>query len=205
MQMGLVALQNARVCLLLLLGVLIMGASGCAPAMFGAGATVGVAAAQERTVGNAIDDTTIQLQINRKLLDVNDALFASIGVEVVEGRVLLTGAVPQPEDRVETVRIAWQVEGVREVLNEVQIAERGGIVAYVNDVRISGQLRIRMLADLNVNEINYSVDTVNGVTYLMGIAQNQAELDAVIDYARNISGVVQVVSHVRLKDDPRRG
>lgn len=190
---------------LVLAAALVLGGGACAPVVVGAGATVGVAAAQERTVGNAIDDATIQLQINQTLLETNGTLFAAVGVEVVEGRVLLTGAVPNPEDRVEVVRVAWQVDGVQEVLNEIQISDRGGFAAYINDVRISGQLRIRMLSDRNVADINYSIDTVNGVIYLMGIAQDQTELDTVVGYARSITGVTQVVSHVRLKDDPRRG
>ncbi|MDA0654775.1 MAG: BON domain-containing protein [Proteobacteria bacterium] len=188
------------------LGLLaLVSASGCAPAVIGAGATVGVAAAQERSVGNALDDATIQLQINQMMLEADRRLFADVSVEVVEGRVLLTGAVPNPEHRVEAVRIAWQVNGVSEVLNEIQIAERGGIGGFLSDVRISGQLRFRMLSDRQINDINYSIESVNGVIYLMGIARDQTELDTVINYARSISGVTQVVNHVRLRDDPRRG
>lgn len=183
---------------------LVLGTIGCGPAIVGAGATLGVAVAQQRTIGNAIDDAGIQLKINRALLEAEGNLFTKVGVEVVEGRVLLTGAVPTAEHRVEAVRIAWNVEGIKEVLNEIQIAERGGITAYANDVRISSQLRLRIITDRTVSDINYSIDTVNGVIYLMGIAGDQTELDTVIGYARGISGVTQVISHVRLKDDPRR-
>ena len=189
---------------LVLAVALVLGSAACAPALFGAGATIGVAAVQERTVGNALDDTTIQVMINQALLETDSALFAAVGVEVVEGRVLLTGAVRSPEDRVEAVRVAWQVDGVKEVLNEIQISDRTRITAFINDVRISGQLRVRMLWDREIIDINYSIDTVNGVIYLMGIAQDQTELDSIVGYARSISGVMEVVVHVRLKDDPRR-
>ena len=178
--------------------------SACGPMIVGGAATVGVAAAQERSVGNALDDTAIQFQINQRLLETSRSLYARVGVEVVEGRVLLTGSVTTPEDRVEAVRIGWGVSGVKEVLNEIQINERGSVAVYLADVRITSQLRFQMLRDVEINDINYSVDTVNGTIYLMGIARDQAELDRVTGFARSIAGVREVVSHVRLRDDPRR-
>lgn len=195
-------LTNRSLILVLITAPLSLGA--CAPLVVGAGAALGVAVVQERSVGNAIDDTQITLRVNQGLLEAESGLFTKVGVEVVEGRVLLTGAVPEAEDRVEAVRIAWKVDGVSEVLNEVQIADRGGITAYANDIRISSQLRLRLLTDTSVSDINYSIDTVNGVIYLMGISVSQEELDTVIGYARGISGVTEVVSHVLNSDDPRR-
>ena len=182
----------------------LLSVGACAPVIIGGAATVGVAAAQERSVGSALDDTTIQVQIGQGLLDYSTTLFAVVGVEVVERRVLLTGSVTNPQDRVEAVRISWQVTGVREVLNEIQIADRGGLAGFITDTSITAQLRFRMLSDRDVSDINYSIDTVNNVIYLMGIALDQAELDRVFGYARSISGVQNVVSHVRLRDDPRR-
>ena len=181
---------------------LVLGA--CQSLLVGGAAVVGVAAVQERSVGAALDDATIQLLINQKLLETDQNLFLRIGIEVVESRVLLTGSVNTPDDRVTAVRAAWQVDGVREVLNEIQIAERDGFITYLNDARITTQLRFQMLTDTEIADVNFSVDTVIGTVYLMGIAVDQAELDRVTDYARAISGVQNVISHVRLADDPRR-
>jgi osmotically-inducible protein OsmY len=64
------------------------------------------------------------------------------------------------------------------------------------------QLRSKLLLDKNVRAINFNVETVNGVVYLIGIAQDQAELERVTNHARTITNVVKVVSHARLKDDP---
>jgi len=186
------------------LAVVLLSVGACQSLLIGGAAVVGVATVQERSVGAALDDATIQLLINEKLLDADEALFLRVGIEVVEGRVLLTGSVPTPDDRVEAVRAAWQVEGVREVLNEIQVATRDSIVTYLNDARITAQLRFQMLADSDITDINYSVDTVNGVVYPMGIGLGQAELDRVTDHARAVSGVQNVISHVRLADDPRR-
>ena len=190
---------SARVALVA--SALVLGA--CQSLLLGGAAVVGVAAVQERSVGAALDDATIQLLINQKLLETDEVLFLRVGIEVLEKRVLLTGSVTTPDNRVEAVRAAWQVDGVREVLNEIQIAERDAL-SYLNDARITAQLRFQMLTDAEVADVNYSVDTVNGTVYLMGIAVDQAELDRVSDYARAISGVENVIRHVRLSDDPRR-
>ena len=187
-----------------LLAVAALALSGCAPAVIGVGTTVGVAVAQERTVGRALDDAGIGLRIRQGLLERSSELFGQVGVDVVEGRVLLTGAVDNPEDRVEALRIAWQVPNVKEVLNEIEVADRGGIVGYATDARITSELRVRLLADREVTDINYTIDTVRGAVYLMGIARDAVELERVLDHVRRISGVRQVVNHVRLRDDPRR-
>jgi osmotically-inducible protein OsmY len=180
--------------------------AACTPgaALVGAGATVGVAAVQERSVGNAVDDATIQVQINHLLLQRSERLFADVDLEVVEGRVLMTGSVPTAEDRIDAVRLAWQVTGVTEVLNELQVTDKSGLMSYAKDVWISTQMRGKLIGDSHIVDINYSVDTVNGTLYLMGIAQSQGELDRVVQHGRTIRGVTQVVSHVQLRDDPRR-
>ena len=93
-----------------------------APGILAGAATAGLAVAQERSIGTVIDDTAIELQIQHYLLQASDGLFIRVGIEVHEGRVLLTGVVPAPDDRVEAVRQAWQVNGVLEVINEVQVS-----------------------------------------------------------------------------------
>ncbi len=191
--------------LLLFLGLAgALAISGCVPILIGGAATAGVAVAQERTIGDAIDDTVIQARVKDRLLQQSGNLFLRVSTEVLEGRVLLTGSVTAAQDRVEAVRIAWTVPGVREVLNEIQVSERGGIVNSLADARITTTLRFQLMGDRAITDINYSIDTVNGIVYLMGIAQNQAEVDRVVGYARNINGVRQVISHVVLRNDPRR-
>ena len=114
----------------------------------------------------------------------------------------VTGGVKQPDQRVDATRIAWTVNGVQQVENELQVTDQGGIINYGKDTWITTQLRSKMLTDSSVLDINYSVETVNGIVYLIGIAQNEGELIRVTDYARNIGGVLKVVSHVRMKDSP---
>ena len=176
-----------------------------APGIVAGAATAGLAVAQERSIGTVIDDTAIELQIQHYLLQASDGLFIRVGIEVHEGRVLLTGIVPAPDDRVEAVRQAWQVNGVLEVINEVQVTNRAGITDYLRDVKITSQLRFKMLRDRDISDVNYAVETVNGIVYLMGIAGSRPELDKVTTHARNIAGVQKVISHVRLSGGDRRG
>ena len=187
---------------LALLAALVLAApvlSGCVSMAIGAAATGGVAVAEERSVGTQVDDLTIKVEINQALFTFNERLFQDVSIDVTEGRVLLTGKVPEPDDRVDAVRIAWQATGVKEVINEIQVTDTGGVESYLKDVRISNELRADLLFDGEVNSINYNVETVGSIVYLTGIAQNQAELDRVIDHARTISGVKEVISHVRIK------
>ena len=189
--------------LILFVGALVL--SGCAGALVGGAAAIGVAAAQERSVGSAIDDVTIEFKIKDNFLDKSDKLFARVSVDAVEGRVLLSGTVETPDDRVDIARLTWQVDGVKEVFNEVEVGDRGGLVDYFKDVRIANELRLKLLTDKTISAVNYSVETVNGIIFLMGIGQDQAELERVTGHASNIKGVVRVVSFVLLKDDARRG
>lgn len=190
----------------LLVGLLSLFAlNNCAPVAVGAAATTGVAAAQERTVGRAIDDSTIHSKIlgTFSQKDVND-LLTNVNVEVTEGAVLLTGAVNKPETIIEAVKICWQVEGVKEVINEIQVNDRKSLKDYAKDTWITTQVKGRLIAEKNLRSVNYTVETINSVVYLMGIAQSQEELDKATYIASRVKGVGQVVSHVRLKTDPRR-
>ena len=178
--------------------------TGCAGVIVGGIATTGVAVAQERSVGEAVDDVTIRFKVKDKLLDMSGTLFQNVAVESVEGRVLLTGVVATPEDRLEVARIAWQVNGVHEVFNELQVTDRGGVSDYLTDARIATQLRFKLMRDGKIASINYTIEAINKIVYLIGIAQSQQELERVTGHARTISGVSQVVSYVILKDDDRR-
>lgn len=178
--------------------------SACAPVVLGAGATVGVAATEDRGVEGATDDLKIRAEINELWFRHDATMFHEVDLRVHEGRVMLTGAVQKPEYRVDAVRLAWQAAGVREVLDEIQVTNSSSFSDYSRDVVIATDLRGRLMFDGQVKNVNYSVEVVNGVVYLMGVAQNQAELDRVIAHARDIRNVKRVVSHVVLKSDPRR-
>jgi osmotically-inducible protein OsmY len=188
----------------LVLGTGLLGGCSAPAVVGGAASSVALAAAQERSVGTIIDDTTIRIQINHLLLQANEKLFLAVDIEVVEGRVLLHGSVPSPDERVEATRLAWQAQGVKEVLNELQVTNRGGLLDYAKDTWIGTQLRAKLLGDGNVADINFNVDVVNSIVYIMGVARSEAELERVTNHARTISGVEKVVSYVRVKSGPQQ-
>ena len=178
--------------------------SGCVAAAVGGAAVTGAALTQERSIGSAVSDFNIQARIEKRLLDYSRDTFKKVGTEVVEGRVLLTGRVESPQERIKAAEIAWTTGGVREVVNELEVGESGGLKAYSRAAWISTRIELRLLGDAGVEQENYSIETVNRTVYIFGIAQDEAELDRVVVYCRGVKGVRRVVPHVRMKDDPRR-
>jgi osmotically-inducible protein OsmY len=176
--------------------------SGCTGLALGTGAAVGVAAAQEGGLQGAATDTSIRIQIADAWFKHDVEMYRRLGMTVKEGRVLVTGTVPTPDDRVEAIRLVWQVDGVQQVINEIRVDEQGATVAsYANDAWITGQVKALLVFDKQVQSINYTIETVAGTVYLMGIGQSQNELGRVINHARNTRGVKNVVSYVRLRSE----
>ncbi len=190
--------------------VTVIALAASLPACTGAGLVVGAGAAavtagqQERGFSQAVDDNRIAVAINGLLFKKHYTLFAQVKTQVTEGVVLLTGTVVKPADRVAVTRLVWQVDGVREVINEIAVTETGGLVDQARDTLITGQLKLILLGDDKVASINYSISTVNGVVYLTGLAANDAELARVVNHARSLKYVRRVVNYTRLKNDPRR-
>ena len=183
---------------------LALGACDPVTIVAGGGAVTGIAAAQERGIKHAANDAAIKLGVSDRLLQKSTDLFGKVSVTVLESRVLLTGAVRSDASRDEAGRLAWLAEGVREVMNEIQVTPDGDFADIGRDSWITTRLRWEIGTDRDVSDINYSIDTVNGIVYLIGIAQNDDEIARVTNHARTISGVRRVVSHVILKTDPRR-
>jgi osmotically-inducible protein OsmY len=177
---------------------LVLSACSTTGMAVGAGAATAVAASEERGLGGAVSDTAIEAQVNALLLQHDFETFRKIGVKSYEGRVLLTGLVQTPQMRVDAVRLAWQAGGVKEIINEIEVTDKGGAEAYARDVWISAQLRAKLLLDKEVKAINYSVETVGATVYLMGFARSPDELARVEAHARNLAYVRRVVSYVRM-------
>lgn len=180
--------------------LLLTSATGCIPVVAGGAAAGGYTGAQERSVGTSIDDRVIWTEIKHYFLqaDVYELLNA-VNVEVNEGRVLLTGSVINPQTRQRAVELAWRPKGVKEVINEIQVTDKQSMKTFATDSVITTQLKSKMVLDKNIRSINYSVETINGIVYLMGIAASEQELNAVTNIASTIRGVSQVISHVRIK------
>ncbi len=178
--------------------------SACTPLGMatGAAATAGTAASKEGGITGAFSDAGIKANINEAWFQYDLNTFSKLSTTVNQGRVLLTGVVQDPGDRVEAVRLVWQVPGVKQVMNEIRVADSEGIPGFVRDNWITTRLRAELTFAKEITSLNYSIDTVQGVVYLMGVAMSQRELNRVTEIARTIPNVKQVVSYVKMVGEP---
>lgn len=181
-----------------------LGLGACTPigAAVGVGAIAGTAGQSERGLEGTAKDIALSTEINHYLFQSNVDLFSAVGLSIKDGRVLLTGSVEKPEDRIEAARLAWKADGVREVINEIQVVDNSDIIDKARDTWIETQLETQLLFDGSIQSINYDIDTVNGTVYIFGTAQDNAEQQRVVNHARNLKYVRNVVSYVRIRGAP---
>jgi len=183
------------------LGGALLATAACTPVgvVLGIGAGTGLAAYQERGVDGVARDLGLSSRIIDQYARFDHTLLAHIGVEVYESRALLTGQVKTETERADAVRLAWKVDGIVDVINEIHVTSDGGVIDTARDSWISAQLEAELTFDEKILAINYTIETVGGTVYLIGIAQNDAELERVKNHARSIAYVRHIVSHVRVK------
>ena len=174
--------------------------SGCQSAYMATMSQAVLIDKEERSFNNFVEDTIILAQLKNAYFSNNEKIFFNVSVEVMEGRVLLTGSVEQIDERIEATKLAWGIEGVNEVINEIQISNDESILDYADDLIMKTKINAKLLLDKDILNLNYSVEVVNGIVYLIGIAQNQEELNSVIKISENTYGVQNVINYVRLKD-----
>jgi len=173
---------------------------GCLIAAVGAGAAgAGYTAGNERGIGGTATDTGIKAQINAIWTKDNGQITSYVDLNIFEGRVLLTGAVPDPRIRDQAVAGAWKANGVKEVINEIQVAQGASFGTAASDNWILARLNSDMVFDTAVRTPNYSLQCVDGTVYILGVARTQNELDHVLNYARNIPNVRQVKNYIRIR------
>ncbi|MEG3616980.1 BON domain-containing protein [Magnetovibrio sp. PR-2] len=178
-----------------------LGVSACTPVglVLGGAAGVGVSAYSERGVDGVARDLALTSRVLEKLSSHDHTFIAKVGVDVYESRALLTGQLDSEDQRADAVRLAWQVDGIVDVINEIHVTTEGGILNTARDAWISTQLEAKLTFDKKVLAINYMIETTGATVYLMGIAQSDTELQRVRDHARSIDYVRRIVSHVRVK------
>ncbi len=154
----------------------------------------------ERTAGEVVSDNVIRAKLSTVLITQETGdLFVDVSGSVFEGRLMLTGSVDDRDAYDRATRLANGIDGVSEVINELQIGEEGGFKVTASDVTIETKIKAKLVQDSAVQSVNYRWRSVGGVVYLMGLAQNQAELDRVRSVVRDTAGVKRIVSHVNLK------
>jgi len=172
---------------------------GCILAAAGAGAGGGYALTQERSLSDTARDAGISAVITQSWKKFNVKLADDLSNTVYEGEVLITGVVSSDDWRAEAVKRAWAVDGVKAVHDEIQLGPDETFMQDVGDATITSKLKTQLVADGDVKSINYSITTVKGVVYLMGSARSDAELQRVVDHARNIGNVRSVQSFVHIR------
>ena len=175
----------------------------CSPAniLATSGGSAMVIAEGERSVGAVIDDATIKVNIAAKFIGSEDNLFVDISTTVLDGRVLLTGLVDNQEIRIDAVRRVWEVDGVQEVINEIQIGNRESLKEYANDLWINTQAKGLAAKAVGLRVVGYNFETIQGKVYVAGITRKPEQLEELINAVKTIKGVKEIVNYVIIKED----
>lgn len=167
-------------------------ATGCAPLVVGGIGVGAMAALDRRTVGAQTEDTEIEL---RGASRMSDAIKGAKGVAITSynRRVLLTGQVPDETAKTDAERAMRQVPGVREVHNELELANRVGFSTTANDAAITTRVKAGYVNEKALNSNAVKVVTENGVVYLMGLV-SEREGPGYAGVASRVPGVRRVVT-----------
>jgi osmotically-inducible protein OsmY len=177
--------------------------SGCASAILGVGTAAVAASSTEKGFSTSVADTQIYAKLTDRFIKTNVSLVTAVDVSVNDGAVLLTGKVKTPEEKILATRLAWEIRGVREVVNELQVTDSSSIKDIAKDLAASATLRTKLITDSDISSLNFSIDVVNGTVYLSGVATNADEMNRVVAHARDVRFTQQVVSYIILQTDKR--
>ena len=164
------------------------------------GATTMVLAEGDRSLGTVVDDATIKLGISGKFLTSENNLFLNIDTKVIEGRVLLTGIVDNQEIRIDAVRKVWEVKGVQEVINEIEIGDKTTLKEYANDLWINTQIKALAAKEIGLRSLSYNYETIRGKVFIAGITSRPEQLETLIDAIKTVKGVKEIVNYVVIKE-----
>ena len=195
--------QNTSTLIASVLLLFALALSGCTGAVVGVGTAAVAASTTEKGFSTSVSDGVIFAKLKDRFIQVDASLLTSIDVTVNDGAVLFTGKVKKPEDKIEATKLAWEIKGVREVVNELQIIDNSSIKDLAKDLAATATLRGKMIADKDISSLNFSIDVVNGIVYLSGVASTPEEINKVVSHAKNLRFAQQVVSYIILAKDQR--
>jgi len=175
----------------------------CAPMVGTVGMVSLGAASKEKGLGTSINDNIIKTKISNLIYKYNKDLIADTKVFVNNGSVLFTGKLNNPEDKIEFTKLAWNIRGVKEVNNEVQLTDKTSIKNIARDIASLGEIRARIMSDKSINSINFSIDVVNDKAYISGVATNELEINLVKSHASSARFVKEVYNYIILNKDTR--
>ncbi len=189
---------------LLLSLFLILTLSNCvgvsSKGLFGTGVSV---AFDPRSVGTQIDDSIMQKNLSARIILLDKSYFLSVKSKVLDGRIFLTGKVDDPEEKLKLTKLAWETEGVRSVRNDIKIKDQFNLQESAKDLLITSQLRTALVLNKSIKATNYQIDTYQKKIYIYGIAMNADEKELVINEAREILDVRDVIASIILVENLR--
>ena len=168
--------------------------------VFGTGVSV---ALDPRSLGTQIDDSIMQKNLSTRLALNEKSYLISINIKVLDGRIFITGKVDDPEEKLRITKLAWETQGARSVKNDLKIKEKFSFKQSAKDVLITSQLRTALIFNKKIKSANYSIDTYKKKIYIYGIAESKEEQSLVIEEAKQILDVEDVISSILLVEDLR--
>ena len=184
-----------------LLGFLFSGCAGVSSkGIFGTGVSV---AFDPRSVGTQIDDSIMQKNLATRMVLLDKKYVLSVNSKVLDGRIFLTGKVDNPEDKLKITKLAWETDGVRSVRNDLQVKEEFNFKQSAKDLLITSQLRTALIFNKEIKASNYQIDTYKKKIYIYGIALTSDEKNKVIDEAKQILDVQDVIASILLVENLR--
>ena len=169
--------------------------------IFGSGVSV---ALDPRTLGTQIDDSIMQKNLQARLALTEKKYILKISVKVLDGRIFLGGKVDEPEEKLKITKMAWETKGARSVKNNIAIKQKFSFKNVAKDVLITSQLRTALILNKNVKASNFNIDTINQKTYVFGIAHTDDEKKEIIQEAKQIVDLKELVTSILLVSDLSR-
>ena len=188
---------------LLFTSVIILLLQSCAPMVGTVGMVSLGAASKQKGLGTSLNDNLIKTKISNLIYKYNKDLIADTKIFVNNGSVLFTGKLINPNDKIEFTKLAWNIRGVREVNNEIQVTDTSSIKNIARDIASLGEIRARIMSDKSINSINFSIDVVNDIAYISGVATNELEMNLVKNHASSARFVKEVYNYIILDKDTR--
>ncbi|MBD1137243.1 BON domain-containing protein [Pelagibacterales bacterium SAG-MED43] len=190
-----------KLLIFLFISLILTGCAGVASkGIFGTGVSV---AFDPRSVGTQVDDSIMQKNLSARMLMMDKKYLLSVKTKVLDGRIFITGKVDNPEEKLKLTKLAWETNGVRSVRNDIKIKEDFNFKQSAKDILISSQLKTAMIFNKNIKAINYQIDTYKKKIYIYGIALTLDEKNLVINEAKEILDVADVITSIILVDDLR--
>ena len=169
--------------------------------VFGTGVSI---ALDPRTLGTQIDDSIMQKNLLARLTLYEKKYLVKISVKVLDGRIFLGGKVDEPEEKLKITKMAWETKGARSVKNNIAIKRKFSFKNSATDILITSQLRTFLILNKNVKAANFNIDTINQKIYIFGIAHSENEKKEIIQEAKQIVDVQEVVTSILMVSDLSR-